>query len=811
MSRLTTWLAGGASLSAVVTALALVHACYSPGLARCSVRCGAGGTCPNNLECSSDDYCLPAGETCAGNPDADAGGAADAGGGADAGIVGSFRSLAAGQGHSCAIDTHGGLRCWGANDQGQLGVPGAMNSGFATRVGVELDWQEVVAGYAHTCGLRGGGRLFCWGTNGDGQVGDGTNGSFHAAPSEVSTPASGTSWTRVAVGAIFTCAIRDNGTLWCWGSNIAGQLARPAAIDASAVPVQIGTGSDWTAIGAGLYHVCGIRESAGGDGDLYCWGYNGGDTDGDGRLGVGLVTASLRVPTVTAEGGADIDWESLELGDSYGCGLDPAGAMYCWGSGSQVPGGAGQANVPTRYATGTGYLQVSAGGNGGCVRIAGQVQCWGSNGLGELGRPPGDGSSTPVSVASLAGVQAIAVGYAHVCALLAGGEIRCWGDNANGQVGDGTVAGKLSPVEVGASIAPWRSVDIGLYHTCGVAETSGAAYCWGRNNAGQIGSAAAGPLAYTPTPVTFAGSWRQVTAGGSHSCGLDSSGAIHCWGSNDTGELGSGGGPSTVPVPVEAGEHATLDTGLQHNCVLDPAGARVCWGVNDRTELGNGTSGAPVATPTVIAGGPAAWSALALGVYFGCGVGAGADAGKLWCWGENESGQLARVGGATATAPLEVTSTMAGWTAVGAGLAHACGIRGGVQGNLLCWGNNSGQQVGVASTNPQPIPIALANADWTHVDLGGTHTCAVRANGDLHCWGDNYLGQLGDGTLNGRAGLGASLAGAHDWLAVSAGADRSCGIRGVERRLYCWGENAHGAIGDGTGARFVPVAVVLAP
>ena len=91
------------------------------------------------------------------------------------------------------------------------------------------------------------------------------------------------------------------------------------------------------------------------------------------------------------------------------------------------------------------------------------------------------------------------------------------------------------------------------------------------------------------------------------------------------------------------------------------------------------------------------------------------------------------------------------------------------------------------------------------------HSCALHAGGDLHCWGNDYAAQLGDGTTSGRSTLVASVGGFHDWTEVSAGSERTCAIRGTaaDGKLYCWGESSYGAIGDGTGQRYQPVTVVL--
>lgn len=147
--------------------------------------------------------------------------------------------------------------------------------------------------------------------------------------------------------------------------------------------------------------------------------------------------------------------------------------------------------------------QVASGDGFTCVRTTGAaVRCWGSNALGQLG----DGSTTPHWVADPvhgleSGVSLIAAGARHACALISGGSVRCWGDNSDGQLGNNSTTGSTVPVSVLGGLSNVAWITAGDAHTCAVT-TTGAAYCWGENSAGQLGN---GSVTQHSTPVLVSG------------------------------------------------------------------------------------------------------------------------------------------------------------------------------------------------------------------------------------------------------------------------------------------------------------------
>jgi alpha-tubulin suppressor-like RCC1 family protein len=189
-----------------------------------------------------------------------------------------FQDVAVGQGHVCAVTRNGELYCWGRNTQGQLGVP---NAPIQVRRPILVDpenlYRSVTAGQSHTCAIGRDRRLFCWGTEGMGYLGLGVAAdTLVAMPTQVGTQAD---YVSVRANWFHTCALRSNGFLSCWGRNEEGQLGLADNADRD-VPQRVGEETDWVALTAGHFHTCGFRAA-----QPYCWGEN---TDTDQQLGIGM-------------------------------------------------------------------------------------------------------------------------------------------------------------------------------------------------------------------------------------------------------------------------------------------------------------------------------------------------------------------------------------------------------------------------------------------------------------------------------------------------------------------------------------------
>jgi alpha-tubulin suppressor-like RCC1 family protein len=296
-----------------------------------------------------------------------------------------WRQVSAGTSHTCAIHESGRLYCWGYDASGQLGDGGPdADQPLPVEVfGGGTNWAQVDAGGDHTCALKTTGRLFCWGSDVYGEVGDGLPFVNQAIPAQVA--GGGTDWTAVSAGGNTTCARRAGGSLYCWGRDGFGQVGDGGGLVDQPSPIRVGSGTDWTSVTVGTLDVCGRRAS----GRAYCWG-----DDGRGQLGNGRPLVTRRTPAQVA---TFTDWVSVTVGDFFACGLRRGGLLYCWGSDSdgQLGNGGPNANrhVPTLVAGGaTDWAQPAPGYRHSCGRrTSGHLYCWGSNGQGQVGN---DGPTT---------------------------------------------------------------------------------------------------------------------------------------------------------------------------------------------------------------------------------------------------------------------------------------------------------------------------------------------------------------------------------------------------------------------------------
>jgi hypothetical protein len=290
-----------------------------------------------------------------------------------------------------------------------------------------------------------------------------------------------------------------------------------------------------------------------------------------------------------------------------------------------------------------------------------------------------------------------------------------------------------------------------------------------------------------------------VAAGVSHTCGLDSSGLASCWGANDAGQLGDGttrDRPQAVPIDSDA-RYSVLAAGLSHTCGLLGGGQAACWGRNTSGQLGDGTRQDHFLPAP--AAGAQSFQDLVAGWNHTCGLTAG---GQAFCWGSNTRGQ---VGDGSRVDRLVPTRVQGSFQSLAAGANHTCGISGG---EILCWGDNSFGQLGDGTNENRTSPVRVQGLPGAPLALasGAVHTCALLSDRSAWCWGQNLHGQLGDGT-NTHRNTPATVEGALNFLAVFAGGAATCGFT-RDGDEFCWGLNQSGQLGDGTRTnRSVPTRV----
>src|SRR5881275_687308 len=341
-------------------------------------------------------------------------------------------------------------------------------------------------------------------------------------------------------------------------------------------------------VSAGVYHTCGLTTS----GAAYCWGWAG-----NGQLGLGFrppahplgLGQNDRTPLAVA-GGHTFTMVSGGLGHS--CGVTTAGEAYCWGDntyGQLGDGSKARSLAPVRVAGGQQFASVTAGGYHSCgVTTGNALYCWGSNSHGQLGDGSQTSSSSPVLVAGDFLFQVARVGSYHTCGVTTANVAYCWGYDLYGQLGTGSVAIFVpTPVAV-AGDHSFAAVATGYSHSCGTA-TDGAAYCWGQ--ASLLGDES-GLDQYAPVAVaggiTFATAGGSLASGQESSCALTPSSAAYCWGHNDAGQLGDGSTMwrSTPNLVLGGLSFASISVGVFHACGVTTSAVAYCWGINANGQVG---------------------------------------------------------------------------------------------------------------------------------------------------------------------------------------------------------------------------------
>ncbi|UJR85429.1 Hypothetical protein I5071_75090 [Sandaracinus amylolyticus] len=342
------------------------------------------------------------------------------------------------------------------------------------------------------------------------------------------------------------------------------------------------------------------------------------------------------------------------------------------------------------------------------------------------------------SCVSPSDVAEVVAGDAFACARIGDGRVACWGADESGQLGNGAASASTTAVLIDG-ITDAIDLAAGARHACAVRST-GEVLCWGDNDRRQLGLSGSGGDQPSPVAVRGLTSVVQVALGDEHSCVRRDDGTIACWGRNDRGQLGVGsaGGDRASPTNVPGlGNVFDLDAGDAHTCAVQSTGEIRCWGDNARGQLGDGTT-TQRSSPTAVLGISVARS-IALGADFTCAV---ATDGRAGCWGAGDAGQLGDGGTLDrAYADLVPGITTAGWIA--AGDDHAC-VRL-ADGNAMCWGSNASGQLGDGTRVGGAPRLVGMLTEAAAVAAGASHTCAVREDGAAKCWGDGASGRLGDG------------------------------------------------------------------
>ena len=750
--------------------------------------------------------------------------------------------------HFCAIMSDNTVRCWGRNLYGQLGLGDTNNRGDqatemdnslpAVSLGTGLTPTKLALGENHTCALFSNGSVKCWGLNNQGQLGQGNGTTRGDNANEMgdflATVNLGTSKTAKDIAAFRNgnCVILNDDTVKCWGraDNNVGQLGvaqnntnigdSSAEMGDSLATVNLGTGLTAKKIAAGGQTVCVILN----DNTVKCWGLNSsGQLGQDNTTNQGYAANDVRNLTPVNLGSGRTAKE-ISVGATHSCAILDNDTVKCWGDNTagalghnvnaptnQGDAGGEMAALPTTVVTGTGGVfatSISAGFQQTCAKLSDNTaKCWGSNGFGQLGfgdnsgvyanigDANGEGATNlvPISLGTGKTASVVVSGRQNNVILRNDGKIVVFGDNNYGRLGlgqpahtgddTGEMGTGLTKVNVGTGLLVSK-VAMGLQHTCAIM-TTGQMKCWGRNNYGQLGlgdiqnrneeseMGDALPFVDLGTGRTA----KEVTAGNYHTCAILDNDSVKCWGYNWTGQLGYGNtttrgnaasqmGDNLTTVSLGSGRTAKdIVSAAEAVCALLDNNTVKCWGRSNGGQLGKGNTNAlgdgagemgDSLTALSLGTGRTAKAITAGNQHF-CAI---LDNDTLKCWGEGSNGRLGtddqnhRGDNAGEMGDsLNAINLGSGRTAkkVAAGSSHTCAILddntmkcfgAGGNGRLgynngTTYGDNGGEMAALTAIG---FPTGIYPKEV--VGLSAT-TCAIFSDDTVRCWGYNSLGTAG--------------------------------------------------------------------
>ena len=898
---------------------------------------------------------------------------------------GMMTQVALGNGNSCVVFDEGHIRCWGYNAYGSLGfghgflVGDDENPLSQGDVNVGESVSKLALGENFNCALLKAGGVKCWGYNYGGVLGLGEEQTYNPSNYDASFQSQIDFGTTVAVkdivaGGSHICALFETGQMKCWGYNGYGRLGygHTQGIGDAEKLDEIGfvdVGGRVISMDAGITHTCVVLEGGG----VKCWGYNF-----NGQLGLGHTEDIGDDEVPSSIGTISLGEVAVEVsvGYRFSCARLVGGGVKCWGDdyagalGLGERGDIGDDETPqssSLISLGGSVDQLSSGDNFSCALMdTGQVRCWGENYYGQLGLGHTDAIGDDELPSSVSAVDLperaiqIATGNSYACALLESGKLLCWGRNSQGElglsytdnIGDNETLRDISSVILGEgspSLYPRFSFDsreprvsssVRFDASDSFSKSPIQSYSWdfgnGEFGSGEVAQASfsshgdyivrltltdslgqtssiertvrvrlANDLPLMPqnqrftleenkisviyllpatdkegnsltyhlvdspiqgslsdclggdddlscqytAPIGFTGkitfSYRandgtsdslnvtevelnvvsgqasiwQLISKKDHTCALFDNHKLRCWGSNRSGQLGLGHtdsiGDNESPLSqdfVDVGANVLeVSLGHRHTCALLEDKSVKCWGESDYGVLGPGIR-SDISDPSLVepldVGFPV--KQITSGNGFNCVLG---ESGQVKCWGYNRYGQLGlghdviSIGDSVEEKVSRIPFVEVGLAAkkLSAGSSHVCALL--EDKSVKCWGDNQYGRLGLGyndniGDNEKPFEAEVVSLGQGAIDIsaGTDHTCALLEDKNIKCWGRNYFGQLGLGF--GRRDIGDDelpssvpvVDFVEDVKQVLAAGNRTCALFN-NGDVRCWGHSIGGLLG----------------
>jgi alpha-tubulin suppressor-like RCC1 family protein len=651
-----------------------------------------------------------------------------------------------------AIQNNGTLWGWGRNCSGNLGQGNYVD--YYSPVQIAGSWTQITAGgksfggywnYFYptnpfSLGIHTDGTLWAWGDNTYGQLGQG-NLTTYNSPVQIAG-----SWTQVAAGSDFWSGLQIDGSLWSCGNNTSpqywGQLGTGDNTSHS-TPVNVSGGKSWIQVSAGGDSIDAFMMAIRSDHSLWVAGGNAGLTK---------VTGS---------------WVQAAGGGSQMLAIKTTGGLFGWGGNSAGEVGNGTTSSeasPVSVQNGTSWIQIAGGlcfyqgyyeaGVSAGIRVNGTLWTWGSDqGSG------GNNASTPQQVGG--SWTQVAVGSNFLVGIKTGGTLWAWGDNSYGINGNGTAIGPLNTWTGASSASPsqipgsWSMVAAGggscpspNFNFALAIRSDSTLWGWGTNYYGELAQASFGTYI---SPVQIAGSWLQVSGGGTgahpFALGITRDGRLWSWGDNSCGQLGiNSSNDQSSPVQIH-GSWSQVSSGGYNACAITTDGRLWTWGGGGSGEMGQNNT-TSYSSPVQVSG---SWTQVSAGYDpggYGAQILAIRSNGTLWGWGANSGGELGTNSTTYFSSPVQIGGS---WSQLSTSNEnHTLAIA--ANGTLWAWGYNGSGQLGVGNTTSYSSPVMVSSSSWSQIGTGPGYSYAVRSDGTLWGWGQTssdwyiYYGQLGMGS-----------------------------------------------------------------
>ena len=701
---------------------------------------------------------------------------------------------------------------------------------------------DVCLGAGHQAVITSEGRVFTWGENKYGQLGDGTNvNKFTLVEITNQFELSGDEKIiSISLGKHHSVALTNEGRVFTWGRNNVTQLGNGTIIDSN-IPVEItaqfnlSVNDQITAVAAN-YDNSGAITSLG---KIYTWGENKAGQLGNGSTNryFSPVEITSQFPLNETDG-----VNKISIGNNFFAVSTNKGRIFTWGYNDEGQLGTGTKDerslIPIEIFAdiylnmGEVFADISLGDkHSAAVTNYGRIFTWGDNVSGQLGDGTNIDSSVPLEITSQFDINVeekiinVDLGNNHSAALTSSGKLYTWGHNINGQLGNGTTSHSTTPVEITSQFSETPvKVSLGTNYSATITN-SGRLFIWGN-------LATSGKNTRQSTPVlinyqitihntfSFADNISAIELGYYHSAIITNEGELFTWGRNEYGQLGDGTLVNQMlPVNITGKFSFTTDEkiisvalGYNHSAVLTSFGRLFTWGRNDSGQLGDGSTNDSLIPIDITAKFNLPEDEKIMSVKLGSSQSAVVTSmGRIFTWGGNVLGQLGDGTYTNRLLPLDITDKFnlnSGEKLIDISLNSFHVIALTSSGRVFTWGGNEFGQLGDGTTVPQNLPIDITSkfklygAKIIKVFSGDSHTAAITNDGRLYIWGYNINGQLGDGTnidkktpieINSKL----KLTSGEKVIDVSLGYSFSMALTNYGR-VFTWGKNDLGELGDGT-------------